>query len=67
MASVTNKTLNTGTVTANRELMSETSGLLVNDATFLVEDALGPVGTPWTISNKALNTGSVTNKTYQDP
>lgn len=61
-ATVANKALSTGTVTSNRELMAETSGLLVNDATFLVDDALGPVSTPWTIDNKSLNTGTITNK-----
>lgn len=61
-ATVTNKTLNTGSVTSNRELMAEYANITVDEATFLVDDALGPVSAPWTIANKALNTATVTNK-----
>lgn len=61
-ATVTNKALNTGSVT-NKEIVLETKGLTFEQtrpATF--GETQGTLGTPWSIRNKSLNTGSITNK-----
>lgn len=58
--SVSNKTIHPSSVT-NKDLGA--SGLTVNDATFLVSEAVGLVGSPYGMSNKPVNAASVTNKT----
>lgn len=58
---VTNKELNTGSLT-NKEIMVQSAGTTWDEATFTWDKGQGPWNTPWSISNKALNTGSMTNK-----
>ena len=59
MATLTNKSLNTGTVT-NKALGSQ--GRTWDEATYSWDDAEGTWDNPYGITNKALNTGTMTNK-----
>lgn len=58
-ATVTNKTINIGTV-VNKD--SGWASLLVNDADFLVSEAVGTVGEPYGMTNKQANLSTITNK-----
>lgn len=60
MATVSNKTANIGTI-VNKDLGS--ASLTVNDALFLVGEAVGTVDNPYGMSNKTANTGTIVNKT----
>lgn len=61
MSTVTNKALNTGSMT--NKAISAQDYLLVGDATMLVGDATMFVGETFAIHNKTINTASMTNKT----
>lgn len=59
MATVSNKSLNTASMT-NKSLPSH--GLTWDEATFDWDHASDTWDNPYSIANKSLNTGSVTNK-----
>ena len=58
-ATLSNQAANTGTLT-NRELSA--ASLTVEDATFTVEKAVGPVYAPYGFNNQVANTGTITNQ-----
>jgi hypothetical protein len=66
MATVTNKALNTATLT-NKEIMVESSGTTWDEANFTWDAAQGTWASPISITNKSINIGSLTNKAHQDP
>lgn len=59
-ASVTNKTLNTGSMT-NKTMSGSTRRWI--DILTTWAGTFGPWSNPYSISNKALNTGTMTNRT----
>jgi len=61
VATVTNKALNTGSVT-NKEIMVKSADTTWDEANYTWDAAGGTWDKPFGITNKALNTGTVTNK-----
>lgn len=60
-ASVTNKALNTGSMT-NKEILIASKNTTWDEATFTWDEGQGTWDSPYGISNKPLNTGTMTNK-----
>lgn len=58
---VTNKSLNTGSVT-NKEVMVETTGMTWDEADFTWDNASGTWESPLSLVNKPINLGSMSNK-----
>lgn len=61
MATLTNKVLNTATLT-NKEIMQGVADLTWAEAVFTWGQGQGTWGSPWSIRNKVLNTATMTNK-----
>lgn len=59
MATLTNQVANLGTMT-NREFSA--ASLTVEEATFTVDKAVGPVHAPYAFNNEVANLGTMTNQ-----
>ena len=62
MATVTNKTVNTASMT-NNQIMQQTKLITWDEATFTWDEAQGTWDSPYGIRNSAVHTAAMTNKT----